>query len=62
MVDSDAISNVRKRNILKLLLLIPIFNMYSMFQVYPECRVDFSILGIWVASYEIATNILLIYS
>ncbi|MEH7488230.1 hypothetical protein [Priestia megaterium] len=62
MVYSDAISNVRKRNILKLLLLIPIFNMYSMFQVYPECRVDFRILGIWVASYEIATNILLIYS
>ena len=62
IVYSDAIGNVRKRNILKLLLLIPIFIMYSMFQVYPEFRVDFRILAIWVAPYVIAANILLIYS
>ncbi|MED4253442.1 HAMP domain-containing sensor histidine kinase [Priestia megaterium] len=62
IVYSDAIGNVRKRNILKLLLLIPIFTMYSMFQVYPEFRVDFRILAIWVAPYVIAANILLIYS
>ncbi|GAB1774014.1 sensor histidine kinase [Priestia megaterium] len=62
IVYSDVIGNVRKRNILKLLLLIPIFIMYSMFQVYPEFRVDFRILAIWVAPYVIAANILLIYS
>ncbi|XIH26077.1 ATP-binding protein (plasmid) [Priestia aryabhattai] len=62
IVYSDVISNVRKRNILKLLLLIPIFIMYSTFQVYPEFRVDFRILAIWVAPYVIAANILLIYS
>ncbi|MCT9852330.1 HAMP domain-containing sensor histidine kinase [Priestia megaterium] len=62
IVYSDVIGNVRKRNILKLLLLIPIFIMYSMFQVYPEFRVDFRILAIWVAPYVIVANILLIYS
>ncbi|MGN7484929.1 sensor histidine kinase [Priestia megaterium] len=62
IVYSDVIGNLRKRNILKLLLLIPIFIMYSMFQVYPEFRVDFRILAIWVAPYVIAANILLIYS
>ncbi|MGN7233348.1 ATP-binding protein [Priestia megaterium] len=62
IVYSDVIGNVRKRNILKLLLLIPIFIMYSMFQIYPEFRVDFRILAIWVAPYVIAANILLIYS
>lgn len=62
IVYSDVIGNVRKRNILKLLLLIPIFIMYSMFQVYPEFRVDFRILAIWVVPYVIAANILLIYS
>ncbi len=62
IVYSDVIGNARKRNILKLLLLIPIFIMYSMFQVYPEFRVDFRILAIWVAPYVIAANILLIYS
>jgi hypothetical protein len=62
IVYSDVIGNVRKRNISKLLLLIPIFIMYSMFQMYPEFRVDFRILAIWVVPYVIATNILLIYS
>ncbi|MDP9580579.1 UNVERIFIED_ORG: signal transduction histidine kinase [Bacillus sp. 1751] len=62
IVYSDVIGNVRKRNILKLLLLIPIFIMYFMFQVYPEFRVDFRILAIWVVPYVIAANILLIYS
>jgi len=62
IVYSDVMGNVRKRNVLKLLLLIPIFIMYSMFQVYPEFRVDFRILAIWVAPYVIAANILLIYS
>jgi len=62
IVYSDVIGNVRKRNISKSLLLTPIFIMYSMFQVYPEFRVDFRILAIWVVPYVIATNILLIYS
>jgi hypothetical protein len=33
-----------------------------MLQMYPEFRVDFRILAIWVVPYVIATNILLIYS
>ena len=61
IVYSDVICNVRKRNISKLLLLTPIFIMYSMFQVYSEFRVDFRILAIWVVPY-VAANILLIYS
>lgn len=62
IVYSDIAVNLWRRNILKLLLLIPIFIMYSMFQVYPEFRVDFRILAIWVAPYVISANILLIYS
>lgn len=62
IVYSDVISNTRKRNILKLLLLVPIFIMYPIFQVYPEFRVDFRILAIWVVPYVIAANTLLIYS
>lgn len=62
IVYSDAIGNVRKRNILKVLLLIPIFIMYLMFQVYPEFKVDFRILAIWVVPYVIVANILLIYA
>ncbi|MFI8658033.1 sensor histidine kinase [Priestia megaterium] len=62
LVYADVIRNTRKRNILKFLFLIPIFIMYSIFQVYPEFKVDFRILAIWVVPYVVATNILLIYS
>ncbi|AJI25863.1 histidine kinase-, DNA gyrase B-, and HSP90-like ATPase family protein [Priestia megaterium] len=62
LVYSDVIRNTGKRNILKLLCLIPIFIMYPIFQVYPEFKVDFRILALWVVPYVVTANILLIYS
>ena len=62
LVYSDFIKTNKTKKIYKLLLLVPIIIMYSLFQVYPEFKVNFVILSIWVVPYVVSANILLIYS
>ncbi|OIK12903.1 ATP-binding protein [Bacillus sp. MUM 116] len=59
---SDTIKNRKKKQLCKLLFLIPTIIMYFHSQVFPEFKTNYVILSIWVVPYVVVTNILLIYS
>lgn len=62
LVYSDTIKTRKQKKLYKLLFLIPVVMMYLLFQVYPEFKVDFVSLSIWVVPYVLSANISLIYS
>ncbi|WP_332698396.1 sensor histidine kinase [Halalkalibacter lacteus] len=62
LVYSDFIEKNKTKKVCKLLLLVPIIIMYFLFPVYPEFKLNFVILSIWVVPYVVSANILLIYS
>ncbi|RAS71645.1 sensor histidine kinase [Priestia endophytica] len=59
---SDTVSNPKHKNLYKWLLLIPPIIMYFTFPIYPEFRVNFDVLSIWIVPYVLISNFLLVYS